>query len=580
MYRVIDKSWRLCALAAALLLAGCAEEAAKEPLYDVVVFTDPARPVPERSARMRMTVARIGGAAVADAKVTVSASGDAGKMDAVGLLPSATAGEYGAAGVVFPAAGTWKLTIQLSSAAGSEALTMDLDVGCEQGGAAGASCCAENACGDGLSCVYGACRAAVHADGGDCHEGADCASGVCTNDVCQAATCSDGVHNGKELALDCGAGCPEGCGGGVACTSAADCKYEGCWNGVCALPPGGLIGKGDGSTDSVKFTTILSGQVYSPADLAFSTNDASQLWIVNPPSDSFTLIRNPGKSTQTVTTIGDISHHFLEHVMAISFSDNLSFGTCGDSRNDYNNQQAPNNFMGPVLWPSDPNAYSNKPSAHMMHDDMLHSSPYCMGMAGAGSNTYFVFNGYNGVIDWYDFRIPHVPGGTDHTDGVKRRYVDLQVKRVAGVPSNLQYDFFTTWLYIADTGNGRVLRARVGDATKGQKLPSFYEDGVLHAYNGAVQQQLLPPPGGMNMPSGLAVQGKSLYVGDAATGQIHAFQIPSAGEPDTPGSTFGKYLRSLHTGLPAKALGGMTVGPDRRLYLLDRTGNRVLRIEP
>ena len=63
--------------------------------------------------------------------------------------------------------------------------------------------------------------------GAECYGAADCDSKVCTQEVCQAATCTDGVLNGTESDTDCGIGCPL-CADGRPCNSADDCT-----NGVC-----------------------------------------------------------------------------------------------------------------------------------------------------------------------------------------------------------------------------------------------------------------------------------------------------------------------------------------------------------
>jgi len=57
--------------------------------------------------------------------------------------------------------------------------------------------------------IDNACRA--FADGSDCIEAADCESGVCTDDACQAPTCDDGVENGDETGVDCGGSCADSC---------------------------------------------------------------------------------------------------------------------------------------------------------------------------------------------------------------------------------------------------------------------------------------------------------------------------------------------------------------------------------
>jgi Putative metal-binding motif len=51
-----------------------------------------------------------------------------------------------------------------------------------------------------------------YCDGGgqcvECVSGAQCTSGVCKSNVCQAPSCTDGVKNGSEVEVDCGGGCP------------------------------------------------------------------------------------------------------------------------------------------------------------------------------------------------------------------------------------------------------------------------------------------------------------------------------------------------------------------------------------
>lgn len=65
-----------------------------------------------------------------------------------------------------------------------------------------------------------------------CQAARDCASGVCTNQVCQAATCTDGLMNGSESDIDCGGSCPK-CVSGKACRGHTDCVSGECQNQVC-----------------------------------------------------------------------------------------------------------------------------------------------------------------------------------------------------------------------------------------------------------------------------------------------------------------------------------------------------------
>jgi hypothetical protein len=59
-----------------------------------------------------------------------------------------------------------------------------------------------------------------------------------------------------------------------------------------------------------------------------------------------------------------------------------------------------------------------------------------------------------------------------------------------------------------------------------------------------------------------------MYVSDNANGLLTGSDME------------GKRVNLLDTGLGEGTLAGITVGPDQRLYLVDRIGNRGLRIDP
>jgi hypothetical protein len=230
--------------------------------------------------------------------------------------------------------------------------------------------------------------------------------------------------------------------------------------------------------------------------------------------------------------------------------------------------------MGPAMWPSNLDDFTTYGlNAHKVHLDMLHSTPRCMGIAASGGNTFYTFDGYYGTIEQYDFGMPHPDGkdghgGNDHKDGFKRRFPEVKVKRVAGVPSNMVYELKSGWLYIADSGNNRVIRVNTSGATQGKKLQSFPQDGVLYEFNGVKQETVTSLKDGLvDTPSGLALHAGTLYVADNKIGRIHAFD-PS-----------GKHLGFLDSGLESGSIGGMTAGPDNRLYFVDQKKSRVMRLE-
>lgn len=73
--------------------------------------------------------------------------------------------------------------------------------------------------------------------GRTCESAADCASGVCAGDVCEAPSCNDGVQNGNEPDIDCGAD-PDCafCADGRHCNIDDDCESYACVDEVCVQP--------------------------------------------------------------------------------------------------------------------------------------------------------------------------------------------------------------------------------------------------------------------------------------------------------------------------------------------------------
>jgi hypothetical protein len=70
----------------------------------------------------------------------------------------------------------------------------------------------------------------------DCNTGAECASGVCSSNTCQAASCADGVKNGGETDVDCGGATCVACASGKTCLVGADCQTKVCTGGICQSP--------------------------------------------------------------------------------------------------------------------------------------------------------------------------------------------------------------------------------------------------------------------------------------------------------------------------------------------------------
>jgi cysteine-rich repeat protein len=66
-----------------------------------------------------------------------------------------------------------------------------------------------------------------------CGTAADCTSGVCTGNVCQVASCTDGVKNGNETDTDCGGSCTSKCAATRTCLAGTDCVSGVCSANIC-----------------------------------------------------------------------------------------------------------------------------------------------------------------------------------------------------------------------------------------------------------------------------------------------------------------------------------------------------------
>jgi outer membrane protein assembly factor BamB len=166
-----------------------------------------------------------------------------------------------------------------------------------------------------------------------------------------------------------------------------------------------------------------------------------------------------------------------------------------------------------------------------------------------------------GALDRYDFREPHVIGGEDHADGELRRFVEGQLMRVTETPSHLVIDEPSGFLYAVDGGNARIVRLDTKSGVENGEVPT--NDALqVHARMQDAELDEIVPPGTLELPSGIALAGGTLFVTDSLTSKIYAFDLD------------GELLRWVDTGLPAGTLAGVTVGSDDRLYLSDlRTGN-------
>ncbi len=350
-----------------------------------------------------------------------------------------------------------------------------------------------------------------------------------------------------------------------------------------------------------------------PRDLAFHNMEGrtNELWTVNRATDGTVIWHGPmSENPRTVAQVDGFANHFMEEVSSIAFGADGDFATCQESRNTYNGRGRPNDFMGPTLWDGDPRIYATvnqpRPDATLLelaalvegalcspldpdgpprpktnrrsgvdgvqqqllgsHIDMLHQSPDCMGIEHHAGNGYWVTDGHNEHVVFYDFKIDHGPGGDDHSDGIVRRYPDAPFTRVPDVPGHMARDWASDWLYYADTGEGVVRRIDVTSGRVVSNLPPRNEPLAEFSAMGGVTVEEFAAD--FVQPAGIAVHATAnlLLVGDHATGDLVALDLDTGAERGR-----------LATG--AEGLMGIEVDPEGRVWFVDGAGNHVVRIE-
>lgn len=334
---------------------------------------------------------------------------------------------------------------------------------------------------------------------------------------------------------------------------------------------------GDGDAHTIPefgstFTVIGSAEhgLNAVRDLEFNPAAPNQLWTYNTALHGTVIFFDPGTAQQTSEVrIDAYGQHFMAYVSSAAFGNIGNFSSCQESRNEWNvGAQAPDDFMGPTLWPGDVDIFAvvnqEFPPGEQegSHLDMLHQSPLCMGIAHDVDNVYWVFDGMHGNIVRYDFQADHGPGGGDHSDGVITRYSDATVTRVANIPGHMELDHATGMLYVADTGGGRIMRLDTATGTNTGSLPGEWDGAEYTGVAGADYQLVVD---GLDQPSGLALHEDRIFVSEYGTGDIIAFDLE------------GNELDRLSTNANVM---GITIGPAGDLWYVDPIANSVVRVDP
>ena len=319
--------------------------------------------------------------------------------------------------------------------------------------------------------------------------------------------------------------------------------------------------------------------IVGPVDLDFNKSPLhpDDLWVVTTDDRGYgiAILHNATDPERRVLRLKKDSRasHFMWRTQAIAMGQNGTFGTMQSGEPGQGDPFY--QFMGPTLWSSDTavfaSRYQDERRILASHLDMLHQSPMGLGMAHERDNIYWVTDGYYNSVHRYDFRDPHEVGGTDHRDGIIRRYSDARLtKGERGRPAHIALDDDKRWLYVIDPGSNRLFRCDITTGSEGGPLvppdESMENLARFTEWTGMIQQDLPLP--GLQEPVGIAVIGDRLLVGDRSTGLIHVAEITENG------------ISALGTvATEAQELLGITVGPDQQIWYVDRAAGTVHCLE-
>ena len=341
-------------------------------------------------------------------------------------------------------------------------------------------------------------------------------------------------------------------------------------------PAGYQLGWGDGEPTSVEFEKVYDAPGRRVVRGFDFRPDSDELWLTEgqaqygarpcnkltasaetcePKGGDFVVVYRATTTFDRFERIRDGNAlHFARNPSSLVFSETEFFGTCPETRTA-NFDDEVEDFAGPTLWSADRSILGVDIGKNGSHMDMLHFTPFCMGIEHDRDNIYWTFNGQKGSIDRYDFKEDHGPGEEDHSDGEVLRYIEGALAREVEVTSGLALDRDNDYLYIADTGNGRIVRLDVRSGVRGGLLlPNYDFVRVHHQMNDAEYEEIELGGEPMGKPSGLLLHDGLLYVVDHSYSELRVF------------TTEGEPVRTLYTDFPPESLGILVLGPDDRIY--------------
>lgn len=326
------------------------------------------------------------------------------------------------------------------------------------------------------------------------------------------------------------------------------------------------------STNTFTYDLIvnLSDQIDEPRDLDFHPN--GDLWIINTGTEnsggSTVKVLSPGLAGQTDLWEQDgNAWHFMSLPSGIAFSNNGNFAT-STSVLDANHQGG--SFTGPALWSSDPLIYAKPSGGNGSHLDMLHESPYCMGICSEEENVFWVYDDYNKDIVRYDFVDDHGPGNSYHDDGRVLRYPGMGLSAIDHtIVCHLVLDENKKWLYFTDGSNKRIMRLDITTGSLGGS-PSWGPQETLAEYQkvtGFTFEEVVTT--GLVQPSGIDIIDNKLLVTDHSNGDIIFYDVSNV-----PATEIGR----IQTNEPG--IMGTVIGPNGKIWYANAALNKIVKIEP
>lgn len=331
-----------------------------------------------------------------------------------------------------------------------------------------------------------------------------------------------------------------------------------------------------GTTPTLTTVATSSNQLNQPRDLDFKPG-TNELWVAqygDGMGGTMDIFYNAGLPSQSNQLRHDShSDHFFYYPPAIAFSNIGEFGAVSEIQNT--NASSPT-FMGPSLWLADTNIFAKIWQNGWVtgyplgsHIDMLHQSPFSMGIAWDTLKAYWVMDGWNGNICKYDFVADHGPGYDDHSAGKIYRYSDVTWTRVPLVPSHCVLDHTNHWLYFVDGGSKKIKRMDVNSATFAGNLtvPSTANEPLAGYYNytGAAVETI---DSLSTQPCGIDYYNGRLIVSDYTNGNIYLYDASGASVT---------ILDTIVTGHPGMM--GIKVGPDGHIWCVNNTENKIYRLD-